>query len=59
MPCKFSFDGDRQPGHLERQTVFLVYSENGLSDEAAVLLAETGVLILDPGKTAGFEASGI
>ncbi len=42
-------------GHLARQTVFLFYSESGLSEKAAEMLAEAGVLILDPEKLAGFE----
>jgi len=43
-------------GQLKRETVFLFYSESGLSDEAAALLHEAGVLVLDPEKLAGFEA---
>ncbi|MCP4664187.1 MAG: hypothetical protein GY856_53060 [bacterium] len=43
-------------GHRERKPIFLFYSESGLSDEAAALLADAGILILDPEKLAGFEA---
>ena len=43
-------------GHLERQTVFLFYSESGLGEEAARMLHEAGILVLDPEKLAGFEA---
>ena len=43
-------------GRLERKTVFLFYSESGLSEEAAVTLAKAGVLVLDPEKLAGLEA---
>ncbi len=39
-------------GHLERKTVFLFYSESGLGKEPAALLAEAGILILDPAKLA-------
>jgi len=42
-------------GHLERKTVFLFYSESGLGKEPAALLAEAGILILDPAKLARFE----
>ncbi len=42
-------------GQLERKTVFLFYSESGLSEEAAALLHEAGILVLDPAKLAGFE----
>ena len=42
-------------GRLERTTVFLFYSESGLSEEAASLLREAGILVLDPEKLAGFE----
>ncbi len=44
-------------GHLKKKTVFLFYSESGLSEEAAALLREAGILVLDPEKLAGFEAS--
>ncbi len=40
---------------LKRQTVFLFYSESGLSDSAVEMLTESGVLILDPTKLARFE----
>ncbi len=43
-------------GRLERRTVFLFYSESGLSDELAAGLAEAGILILDPEKLARYEA---
>ena len=42
-------------GHLERQAVFLFYSESGLGEEAAATLAAAGILILDPAKLAGYE----
>ncbi len=42
-------------GHLERQTAFLFYSETGLRQELAAMLAEAGILILDPEKLASFE----
>ncbi len=44
-------------GHLKKKTVFLFYSESGLSEEAAARLREAGILVLDPEKLAGFEAS--
>ena len=44
-------------GQLKRRAVFLFYSESGFSAEAAALLREAGVLVLDPEKLAGFEAS--
>ncbi len=43
-------------GQLKRRTVFLFYSESGLGEEAAALLDEAGVLVLDPERLAGFEA---
>lgn len=43
-------------GGLERKTVFLFYSESGLSEKAVTLLREAGILILDAEKLAGFEA---
>ncbi len=43
-------------GHLERETVFLFYSESGLGGEAAATLADAGILRLDADKLAGFEA---
>lgn len=43
-------------GHLRRTTVFLFYSESGLSAEAAAALDAAGILVLDPEKLAGFEA---
>jgi hypothetical protein len=42
-------------GHLERDTVFLFYSESGLGEEPAAMLAEAGILILDPAKLARYE----
>ncbi len=42
-------------GQLERRTLFLFYSESGLSEEAAARLAEAGILVIDPEKLAGFE----
>ena len=42
-------------GQLETKTIFLFYSETGLSEKAAALLHEAGVLILDPDKLARFE----
>ena len=48
---------DALTGHLERRTVFLFYSESGLGKEAAAMLAKAGILILDPERLAGFEAS--
>ncbi|MCP4119528.1 MAG: hypothetical protein GY737_29840, partial [Desulfobacteraceae bacterium] len=45
-------------GQLESRTIFLFYSESGLSEEAAVRLCEAGILLLDAEKLAGFEASG-
>ncbi len=42
-------------GQLKRKTVFLFYSESGLSDESAALFHEAGILVLDPEKLAGFE----
>ncbi len=40
---------------LRRKTAFLVYSEGGLSPEAAALFAEAGVLVLAVEKLAGYE----
>ena len=42
-------------GQLRRRTVFLFYSESGLSEKAAILLHEAGILVLDPKRLAGFE----
>ena len=42
-------------GHLEREAVFLFYSESGLGEEALAALGEAGILILDPAKLAGYE----
>jgi len=42
-------------GHLERDTAFLFYSESGLGEEPAAMLAEAGILILDPAKLARYE----
>ncbi len=44
-------------GQLARKTVFLFYSESGLSEEATATLREAGVLVLDGERLAGFEAS--
>ncbi len=41
---------------LRRPTIFLFYSENGLSREAETVLAEAGILVLDPAKLASYEA---
>ncbi len=45
-------------GQLPRKTVFLFYSESGLSEEAAARLGEAGILLLDADLLAGFETSG-
>jgi hypothetical protein len=45
-------------GHLERQTAFLFYSESGLGEKSATLLAEAGILVIDPAKLASFEVPG-
>ncbi len=42
-------------GHLERKTWFLFYSESGLSEDSAAMLAEAGILVVDPAKLAGYE----
>jgi hypothetical protein len=42
---------------LERRTLFLFYSESGLSEEAEAVLREAGVLVLDPEKLARYEAA--
>lgn len=43
---------------LERKkTIFLFYSENGLNDDGAAILADAGILLMDPKKLAAFEAS--
>ncbi len=42
-------------GHLKKAAVFLFYSSSDLSSDAAALLAEAGVLVLEPTKLAGFE----
>ncbi|MCP4659500.1 MAG: hypothetical protein GY856_29180, partial [bacterium] len=42
-------------GHLGRKTVFLFYSEIGLRDEPAAMLAEAGILVLDAAKLASYE----
>ncbi len=44
-------------GQLERETVFLFYSESGLGEEAAMILAEAGVLALDAEKLAARSSS--
>jgi len=42
-------------GRLEKQTGFLFYSESGLSREAAAMLDEAGIMIVDVPKLAGYE----
>ena len=42
-------------GHLGKKTGFLFYSESGLGEEAAAMLAEAGILIIDVAKLAGYE----
>ncbi len=42
-------------GHLKKAAVFLFYSESGLGSDAAGLLAEAGLLVLEPAKLAAFE----
>ena len=42
-------------GQLNRTTLFLFYSESGLSETAVEILTEAGALVLDPDKLAGFE----
>ncbi len=42
-------------GHLERRTVFLFYSESGLSEKPAAALAEAGILIIDAARLARYE----
>ncbi len=44
-------------GRLKKAAIFLFYSESGVGDEAAARLHEAGILILDPEKLAGFEAT--
>ena len=39
-------------GQLQRTTVFLFYSESGLSEEAVTLLRAAGILVLDAEKLA-------
>ncbi|MCP4592935.1 MAG: hypothetical protein GY842_19540, partial [bacterium] len=41
--------------HLKRKTVFLFYSEGGLSMESAAMLTEAGILILDAERLASYE----
>ncbi len=43
-------------GHLERKTAFLFYSEGGVGEDLAAMLAEAGIRVLDPEKLVGFEA---
>ena len=43
-------------GHLERRTAFLFYSESGLGEEPAAMLAAAGILIVDVESLAGYEA---
>ncbi len=47
---------EKLSAQIERRTVFLFYSESGLSEEAEATLREAGALILDPEKLAGYEA---
>ncbi len=47
-------------GYLERttgsrQTLFVFYSESGLGEQAAALLTEAEILIVDAAKLAGYE----
>ena len=44
-------------GQLKRTTVFLFYSESGLSEEGVTMLRAAGILLLDAEKLAGFEAT--
>ena len=46
---------NRLVGRLERRTVFLVYSEGGVSPDAGAVLAGAGVLVLDVDKLVGYE----
>ncbi|MCP4659489.1 MAG: hypothetical protein GY856_29125 [bacterium] len=41
--------------HLGRKTAFLFYSESGLGQEAAAMLARAGIMIVDVAKLAGYE----
>ncbi len=43
-------------GRLERKTVFLFYSESGLSEKLAAMLTAAGILIIDAAKLATCEA---
>jgi hypothetical protein len=52
---RFALIKEKLASSLERRTMFLFYSESGLSQEAKVTLAEAGVLILDPKKLARYE----
>ena len=42
---------------LERRTIFLFYSESGVSANVAAALADAGIAIIDPKKLAAIEAS--
>ncbi len=42
-------------GHLERQTVFLFYSESGLGEQSSAALTEAGIVIIDAAKLARYE----
>ncbi|MCP4659443.1 MAG: hypothetical protein GY856_28885, partial [bacterium] len=46
---------DALTGHLKKKTVFLFYSESGMSGKTVEMSAEAGVLILEPERLAGFE----
>ncbi len=48
---------DALEGKLKRKTVFLFYSESGLSEGATARLAGAGIRVLDGKLLAGFEAS--
>ena len=43
-------------GRLQRPTVFLLYSEGGVREIAAMALAGANIMILDPEKLAAYEA---
>ena len=42
-------------GRLARRTEFLFYSESGLSEKSAAMLAAAGIWVLDPEKLARYE----
>jgi hypothetical protein len=41
---------------LARRTEFLFYSESGLGEKSAAMLAEAGIWVLHPNKLARYEA---